>query len=103
MFWVILLFVCLFIVLGIVFCLGHGASLVAGYNTLPKEQKERYDAPAMCRFMGKIMFALAACMLVMALAEPLALTALLYIGLGLFFAVVIFTVVYANTGNRFQK
>lgn len=99
----ILVVACLFVVFGIILSLGHGANLLAGYNTMPKEQKERYDAPALCRFMGKIMFALAACMLVMALAGPLALTALLYIGLGLFFAVIIFTLVYANTGSRFQK
>lgn len=79
---VIFPFICLFIVLGIVFCLGHGSNLVAGYNSLPREQQERYDTPAMCRFMGKIMFALAACMLVRALADPLAFTALLYIGTG---------------------
>ena len=93
----------LFVILGIVFMRGHGANLIAGYNTMPKEQKERYDALAMCRFMGKMMFSMAACILVMALAEPLRRTVLLYIGLGLFFIVVIFTLIYANTKNRFQK
>lgn len=103
MFWVLLFPVLLFLVLSIVFLRGHGAFLIAGYNTLPKEQRDRYDSHAMCRFMGKIMLALAICMLVMALSEPLAYTALLYIGLGLFFAVIVFTLIYANTGNRFQK
>ena len=52
--------VCLFIILGIILSLGHGANLIAGYNTLPKEQKERYDTRSMGRFMGRIMFTLAA-------------------------------------------
>lgn len=103
MLWVFGAIIALFILLGIVLMRGHGANLIAGYNTMPKEQKERYDAPAMCRFMGKIMFAMAACLFVMALAEPLQLTVLFYIGLGLFFAVILFTLIYANTGNRFQK
>lgn len=103
MFWMLLAIVLLFVILGIVFSQGRGANLLAGYNTMSKDQKARYDARALCRFMGKIMFILAACMLVMALAEPLAFAALLYIGLGFFLAVTVFTVVYANTGNRFQK
>lgn len=45
---------------GTVFSLGKGAFLIAGYNTAPKREKEKYDEKALCRFMGKLMFALAA-------------------------------------------
>ncbi|WP_237475779.1 DUF3784 domain-containing protein [Virgibacillus salexigens] len=48
----------LFIVLGIILINGKGSSLIAGYNTMPPEEKEKYDTVALCKFMGKMMFAL---------------------------------------------
>ena len=51
----------LFVGLGVLFSKGKGAFLIAGYNTMSKEKKARYDKNALCRFMGKFMFALAAC------------------------------------------
>ena len=57
----------LFLVLGLTFSRGKGAFLIAGYNTASKAEKARYDEKALCRFMGKIMFALAGCQGIMAL------------------------------------
>ncbi len=83
--------------------MGKGAFLIAGYNTSSKAEKEKFDEKALCKFMGKSMFAIAACWLVVALGEIIDSQAPLWIGVGLFFALVIFMVVYANTGNRFRK
>lgn len=93
----------LFIVLGIVFIQGKGAFLIAGYNTSSKAEKEKYNEKALCRFMGKMMFLFAVCFLVMILSDMLENLAFLWIGLGLFGAVVVFTLIYANTGNRFKN
>jgi preprotein translocase subunit SecG len=95
--------VVLFVVLGILFLRGKGAFLIAGYNTSSKAEKQKYDEKALCRFMGRSMFALAACWAISALSEPAGNMIPFWIGLGLFFAVIAFMVIYANTGNRFRK
>ncbi|RIW38935.1 DUF3784 domain-containing protein [Bacillus salacetis] len=92
-----------FITLGIFLMNGKGASLIAGYNTLPKEEKEKYDEPALCRFMGKMIFVLSLCMLLWPASELLEIQWLFGLGLGLFIGIVLFMVVYMNTGNRFKK
>ena len=93
----------LFIVLGIVFMSGKGAWLIAGYNTSSAYEKSRTDEKALCRFMGKGMFALAACWIPVCLSAVLDKIWLLWAGQGCFLAAVIIIVVYANTGNRFRK
>ena len=60
-------FCLLFVVMGISLLAGRGAWLIAGYNTMPKKERERYDERALCRFMGKLMLYCAACVLLMAL------------------------------------
>lgn len=92
-----------FLLLGLVFSQGKGAFLIAGYNTAPKREKEKYDEKALCRFMGKLMFALAGTWVPIALSALLDWIWLLWLGLGLFLAVCIGGVVYMNTGHRFEK
>lgn len=93
----------LFLVLGGIFLTGHGARLIAGYNTMSEEERKGYDERALCRFMGKLMLYGAACMLLMG-ADGL------WPGKGLWLAGVIWlvigavgAVIYANTGGRFRK
>lgn len=92
-----------FLLLGLVFSQGKGAFLIAGYNTAPKREKEKYDETALCRFMGKLMFALAGTWVPIALSALLDRMWLLWMGLGLSLAVCIGGVVYMNTGHRFEK
>ena len=93
----------LFVVLGIVFLRGKGANLISGYNTASVEEKMKTDEKKLCRFMGKLMFALAACWLVAASSEVFHTKALLGAGIVLFLVVIIVGLVYANTGHRFEK
>jgi len=92
----------LFIVLGSVFMSGKGAWLIAGYNTSSAYEKSRTDEKALCRFMGKSMFVLAACWIPICLSAVIDKMWLLWAGLGLFFIAVMVIVIYANTGNRFK-
>lgn len=96
-------FTLLFVVLGLVFRSGRGSSLIAGYNTMPQEEKDTWDEQALCRAMGRLMFLLALCWLVIASSEVFHKMWLYWVGIGLFLAVVIGAVVYFNTGNRFRK
>jgi hypothetical protein len=91
------------VLLGVLFSRGKGAFLIAGYNTASAAERARYDEKALCRFMGKLMFALAACQAVMGLGAAWAGMWLYWIGIGLFLAAVLGGVIYANTGGRFLK
>lgn len=93
----------LFVLLGILFFLAKGAFLIAGYNTASAVEKARYDEKALCRFMGKLMFLLAACQGIMGLSAVWAGMWLYWLGIALFLPSVLGGVIYANTGRRFQK
>jgi hypothetical protein len=100
---VTLIIIASFVTMGIFLLNGKGAFLIAGYNTMPKEEKEMYDEPALCRFMGKMMIALSVCMLFWPASELLDLQWLFVLGLILFLGTVLFMLVFINTGNRFKK
>lgn len=91
------------VLLGLLFRSGRGAGLIAGYNTMPPEERAKWDEKALCRFMGKLMLALAACWLLVLLSAVLEQIALLAVGLVLFLLLIAAGVVYANTGRRFRK
>ncbi len=93
----------LFVILGIILLAGRGARLIAGYNTMSKEERERYDERALCRFMGRLMLFCAACMLVMGADEVWPGQGLWLIAVFLLFFGAVGAVVYANTGGRFLK
>lgn len=100
---IMLLVIGLFIVLGLVFINGKGSFLIAGFNTLPREEKEKYDEIALTKFMGKMMFALSFSMVFWAISEAYKIDWLFYVGLFLFIGISIFILVYTNTKNRFKK
>ena len=54
---------------GVIFLNGKGAFLIAGYNTTSKAEKQKTDEKKLCSFMGKMMFILAGCWLVIASSE----------------------------------
>ena len=93
----------LFVVLGIVFSLGKGAFLIAGYNTASAGGKAKYDEKKLCKAVSKLMLALAACWLVAASSEIFKAPILLWIGLILFLIAVVAGVVWLNTGSRCRR
>lgn len=50
--WVPWSIVCILGVISIVLLLGKGSFLIAGYNLLPKEKKQKYNAKILCRVVG---------------------------------------------------
>ena len=100
---VFLIMIALFLVLGLIFSRGKGAFLIAGYNTASKAEKARYDEKALCRFMGKLMFAMALCWVPVALGTLLEWEWLYLAGIAAYLIVVAGGVIWANTGRRFQK
>ncbi|NMA95582.1 MAG: DUF3784 domain-containing protein [Clostridiales bacterium] len=102
--WIVHVIIALiFLALGVVFMMGKGAFLIAGYNTSSKETKDKYDEKALCKFMGKIMFAYMGSFLLMATSDLFKSMVPMWIGFAIFFVISILAVVYANMGSRFRR
>lgn len=100
---IISIVILLFFSLGVIFSQGKGAFLIAGYNTMPLEDREKYDTVALCKFMGKLIFALCFSMIFWLLSIVFDKQFLFFIGLGLFMIFLLFGLIYMNAGNRFKK
>lgn len=98
----LLLIIPLFI-LAVYLSQGKGAFLIAGYNTMPKEEKAKYDEVALCKFMGKVLYGICFSLVLLSLSEWLEIPALLWMGIALMIGLIVFTLVYSNTGNRFRQ
>lgn len=83
---------------------GRGAMLIAGYNTSPRAVRERYDAPAMARCVGKLMVIALLVMLgamesIFLLEDMVLFGVLIVASLGILVA----GIYYMNTGGRFVR
>lgn len=96
-------FIVLMVVLGIILLSGKGAFLIAGYNTMSENDKKKYNEEALCKFMGKMMFALSFSMLFWIASIAYDMNFLFVIGLILFMGKIIFMLIYMNSGNRFKN
>ena len=95
--------IALFLGLAALFSRGKGAFLIAGYNTAPRAKKAKYDEKALCRFMGRLMLAMAACWVPVALGTLLEAGWLYGAGIAAYLIVIAGGVIWANTGGRFRK
>lgn len=91
-----------FIALGFILMKGKGAFLIAGYNTMPEDEKAKYDVIALCKFMGKMMFLFAFSMVFWVFSEILEQNWLFVVGIILFIGTMLFLLIYTNTKNRFK-
>lgn len=89
---------------------GHGSFLVAGYNTMSKEEKEKYDDKALCRFVGKFLIMVGLITVLFAIGITLGAkysVSLLWITIIAYSIVVtagsLIVAIFLNTGNRFRK
>jgi len=83
---------------------GKGAMFIAGYNTSPKAVRDMYDAPALARFVGKLVVVSVIIMLLamesLFLLDDFLLFIILLIAS---FVILMGAIVYMNTGKRFIK
>ena len=93
----------IFLIIGIMLYSGKGAYLIAGYNTMEEQEKDQYDAVALCKFMGKMMFGLCFSMCFWVIGDLLKNDWLFNLGLVLFIGIIIFMLVYVNKRDRFKK
>jgi len=90
-------------ILSLIMLTGRGSFLIAGYNTMPESEKEKYDAVALSKFIGKILLPIAILTILVGIEILLQLWWFWVIWGVSFTALIVFAIVYANTGNRFKK
>ncbi|WP_297632274.1 DUF3784 domain-containing protein [uncultured Clostridium sp.] len=94
------------VILGIIIGSGKGGFLIAGYNTLDKNEQDKYDKERYFKFMGKFLFVLAGIELIMPIAKVLNIGnfGVVIISVNIIFVIVVIGgIIYMNTKNRFKK
>lgn len=90
-------------VLAIVMFCGKGASLVAGYNTASPAKRAETDEKKMLRYVGVILLATAAGLVMAGVGALVMRRVLFYIGIGLLIIAPVAGVIVMNTGDRCKK
>ena len=90
----------LFLLLGILFSMGKGGFLIAGWNTMSPEERARYDEKAVFRNMSALMFSCAGCMALLLLGKVLDVEALNWAGALLLVTCVVFFLARVNTAGK---
>lgn len=76
---------------------GHGANLIAGYNTASEEEKNKYNTQKLCRVTGAGMAVITMLILVMAVGEAVLPASFAYIFLAITIIDCVAVIVLANT------
>ncbi len=67
--WIVWIIGFLFFTMSLILISGHGANLIAGYNTAGREEKNRYDTKKLCRVVGIGMALITLMIFIMAIWE----------------------------------
>ena len=76
---------------------GHGANLIAGYNTASKEEKDKYNAKKLSRVVGSRMTAITGLVFVMGIFENVLPASFAAISLIIVMIDIVIMLVIANT------
>ncbi len=77
--WVMWVAFGVFLLLAIIFLSGHGANLIAGYNTSSKKEKSKYDEKKLCRVAGFGMLVITILIFILAVGEEVLPAVTVYI------------------------
>ena len=89
--------VALFAILSAVLLSGHGANLIAGYNTASEAEKKRYDEKKLCRILGAGMALITVLLLVSTLLMDALPAWFGYVQAGIILADCVTILILANT------
>ncbi len=95
--WLLWAVFAVFAVISIVLLSGHGANLIAGYNTATKEEKGKYNAKKLCRVVGAGFAIITVMILVMAIGEAVLPAVFAYVFLAVTVIDCIVIIVLTNT------
>ncbi|MTD29804.1 DUF3784 domain-containing protein [Planomicrobium sp. YIM 101495] len=99
----LLIITLLFFILSIYLLQGKGGFLIAGYNTMPEDEKKNYDEAALCRAMGKMMMAITGCLFIFMIGSIIDAEWPFVIGSILMVAVIVVGLIYMRGGQRYKK
>ena len=91
------------IIFGIVLICGKGADLIAGYNSLPSKEREKWNEQTLCRAVGILLLIMVGCIELIGVGAILDIMILEWTGCAL---LIIFTaggLVYINKSKRFKN
>lgn len=93
----------LLLIIGFLIRLQKATFLIAGFNTLKDQEKEKLNLQKLTKFIGNILFIIAGLHFIAAtlLFFQINNFRLHLAALQIFF--IIFSIIYANTGNRFKQ
>ena len=95
--WVIWVSGIILAIFSIILLTGHGANLIAGYNTASKEEKDKYDAKKLSRVVGSGMAIIAVLVFVMGIFENVLPASFATISLIIVIIDIVIMLVIANT------
>ena len=95
--WTIWIVFVIFAVLSLILLSGHGANLIAGYNTSSKGEKAKVNEKKLCRVIGAGMLLITVLILVMLLGEAVLPASFAYVTLGAILVDCVVMIVLANT------
>jgi TRAP-type C4-dicarboxylate transport system permease large subunit len=93
----------LLVAAGIVLLTGRGSFLIAGYNTMSANEKKKYNAKSLCKFMGKIILPIGLLTPSVAIGGIYGVSWIPFAYVAIVVALAVFAGIYANTGNRFKQ
>ena len=89
-----------FLALGVVFALGRGAWMIAGYNTMSDEEKAKFDEKKLLKNMSRMMFCCAACTALGLVGTLTGTHWLVTLSFCLIAVVIIFFIIRVNTKTK---
>ncbi|WP_216827419.1 DUF3784 domain-containing protein [Alkalihalobacterium elongatum] len=95
--------VALFILLGYLIKYRQWSWLIAGYNTSSKEEKAKYDKATLCNGVGNLLFVLSGIIFITGIGELLNISWITKYGWLPAIMIILWFLIYANTGNRYKK
>lgn len=90
--------------IGLMLWHGKGGSLLAGWNTMPREEKMKWDEKRLLRFNGRCLLFLGVLVVLIGVLPLLGLPMGIVniVGWTLFVLLILWMVIYQNTGGRFR-
>ncbi|HUM85063.1 MAG TPA: DUF3784 domain-containing protein [Lachnospiraceae bacterium] len=101
--WVLYLITVMFLAADVLFISGHGAWLIAGYNTASKSEKAKYDEKKLCRSFGIALLPIPIVLLAACLFEQVLPASFAYIMCTVIVLDVIALLIVGNVTGRKNK
>lgn len=101
----LLILAILLVLLGIILLAGKGSFLIAGLNTMPQKERDKYNIPNITRFVGRLLLICGFILLAIYIVGLLWVehfNTITIIGTIIIFLSVVASVIYINISSKFK-